>query len=63
MMKDALSGGGFDETLSSPGVTYLGDSFALTVGNMMELARGEDTHAGREAVRYIGRYTPVVSSH
>ncbi len=56
-------GGGFGETLSGPGITFLGDSFGLTVGNLMELTRGEDTHTGRDAVRYIGRYTPVVSSH
>lgn len=56
-------GSGLQERLAGPGGALIADTLGLTVGNIMELFRGEKTHAGREAARLAGRYTPVLSSH
>ena len=64
-------GQGLQGALSGPGLAFLGDAFGLTLGNVMELARREKakdggtkpTRAGRELVQFLGRYTPVASSH
>lgn len=55
-------GGGVGETLLGPGVNFASDTFGLTLGNVIEAGRGEKTNFGREAVRFAGRYTPVLSS-
>lgn len=51
------------ETLAGPGAAFIGDTLGLTVGNAMQAARGEDTKAGREASKWLGRWTPILSSH
>jgi hypothetical protein len=56
-------GQSFAGSLPGPGIAFMGDTFGLTIDNVMQAARGEDTKAGREAVKYLGRYTPVLSSH
>ncbi len=50
------------EQIVGPQVTAAWDLGKLTFGNMQELALGADTRAGREAVNFAGRYTPVLSS-
>lgn len=60
---DNRFGGSMLESLVGPGAGLISDTAALTVGNAMQAARGEDTKLGREAVKYLGRWTPVISSH
>ncbi|GGE79025.1 hypothetical protein H1W37_19505 [Stappia taiwanensis] len=55
-------GGGVASSFVGPGLNFGSDLFGLTVGNALEGARGEKTNAGREAVNFAGRYTPVLSS-
>lgn len=50
-------------SLMGPGIAFLGDSMGLTVGNLMQALQGEDMQIGRDARRYLQRYTPVLSSH
>jgi hypothetical protein len=50
-------------SLAGPGVAFLGDTLGLTVGNLLQAARGEDPQLGREFTRYLRRYTPVLASH
>ena len=51
-------GGGLAETLAGPGVGFVDDMLRFTVGNARELALGDETHAGRELVGLLRRYTP-----
>jgi hypothetical protein len=51
------------ESLAGPGVAFIGDTAGLTAGNAMQLAAGEKTQVGREATKYLRRYTPILSSH
>lgn len=51
------------EALAGPGVAFLGDALGLTLGNVKDVAGGQETRAGREAVRFLKRYTPIASSH
>lgn len=56
-------GGSIKDRLAGPGGGFISDTLGLTLGNIYELMQGEDTHAGRDLARYVGRYTPVLSSH
>lgn len=56
-------GQSFAGSLAGPGIAFMGDTFGVTLDNVMQALRGEDTKLGAEAVRYLGRYTPVLSSH
>lgn len=56
-------GGSIKDRLAGPGGALISDTLGLTLGNIFELFQGEDPRAGREAARYVGRYTPVLSSH
>lgn len=56
-------GQSFAEQIPGPGMALISDSLGLTIGNIFELMRGEDTKAGRETANYLGRYSPIVSSH
>lgn len=49
--------------VAGPGVSFAQDVAGLTLGNLQEFAMGEDTHAGREFRNFLGRYTPVLSTH
>jgi hypothetical protein len=55
-------GHSMQETLMGPVAGLAVDSWKLAGGNAMELIQGKNTHAGREAVNFAGRYTPVLSS-
>jgi hypothetical protein len=50
------------QQISGPTVGLVGDLWKLTAGNLQQLVQGKPTHAGREAVNTLGRYTPVLSS-
>lgn len=56
-------GQSFAGSLAGPGPAFVGDSLGLTIGNAMQAARGDDAKLGREAVQWLGRYTPVLASH
>lgn len=56
-------GGGFAETLSGPVVGLANDIARTIVPNVNAAVMGEETHFGRDAARFIGRNTPVLSSH
>lgn len=49
---------GLAETVAGPVVGFADDLRKLTVGNIVEMAKGEDTNAAREAIKFAGRYTP-----
>lgn len=51
-------GGSKAETAAGPVVGWASDTVKLTVGNLMNLAKGEDTNFGAEAVQYSRRYLP-----
>lgn len=55
-------GGGLTETLSGPRAGFLNDLRDLTVGNIQQLAQGEDTKVGRETVEFLGRNAPGAST-
>jgi hypothetical protein len=55
-------GANFTETLAGPTAGLISDIFKLTVGNAQEALLGKKTNVGREAVRTIGKYVPVVST-
>lgn len=55
-------GASFAETLAGPTVGLISDAFKLGVGNVQEAIQGKKTHIGREAVRTLGKYVPVVST-
>ena len=51
-------GGGLTETVAGP-VTDVGkDLINLTIGNLYEVAQGEDTKAAKEFIDFTLRYTP-----
>lgn len=63
-------GGSFQESLSGPGMAFVSDSLDLTLGNVKRILTtpGEDREKmwekmGRGGTDYLGRYTPVLSSH
>jgi hypothetical protein len=51
-------GGGFPTTLAGPTVQHLWDIWTLTGGNLMEVAQGKETKAGRELVNVLRANTP-----
>ena len=51
-------GGGLAETVAGPVVGAGNDVLKLSIGNLLQVAGGEDTNAGREAVQFLKRYTP-----
>jgi hypothetical protein len=51
-------GGGLAETAAGPVIGLLEDLRSLTVGNLLEVASGEDTKAGAELIRFAKDYTP-----
>ena len=51
-------GGGLETTVAGPVVGFIDDLGKLTLGNLMEAAKGEDTNAARETIRFASRYTP-----
>ncbi len=55
-------GQGITDMIVGPAAAMVSDFGKLTLGNGMEALRGEETNAGREAVQFAGRYTPLLSS-
>lgn len=51
------------EALQGPGVAYLSDTMQLMYGMAAAAMQAEDQNPGRRASQYLGRWTPVVSSH
>jgi len=51
-------GGSLAKTASGPVLGFLDDAIQLTVGNVMQLATGEKTNAGKEFAAFVQRYTP-----
>jgi hypothetical protein len=51
-------GGGPIESFAGPVAGLGADLLRVTVGNLQQAVKGEDTNAGREAVRALGRYAP-----
>lgn len=58
---EARNGKSSPMTAFGPAAGAVSDTWNLTAGNVDEAIKGEDTHAGREAVRYAGRYNPLAS--
>ncbi|PDT80574.1 hypothetical protein [Sinorhizobium sp. BJ1] len=57
-------GQSFAETLPGPGAAFIGDTLDLTLRTIRALIPGgEDQKLGRNASKYVGRYTPVLASH
>ena len=54
-------GTGLKATVAGPSVGMLDDLRNLSVGNLVELASGEDTNFGAELVKFASRYTPGTS--
>lgn len=54
-------GGGLASTIAGAPVGFVNDLNNLTVGNIMQLAGGDDSNAGGEAVRFARRYIPGAS--
>ena len=55
-------GGGLKETLAGPQIKTISDAIELTVGNTMQLAKGEDTNAVPEVIRFARSVTPFSSN-
>jgi hypothetical protein len=51
-------GGSMAKTAAGPVINFLDDAIQLTVGNVMQLATGEKTNAGKEFAAFVQRYTP-----
>jgi hypothetical protein len=51
-------GGGVTKTLLGPTAGLLDDASKLTIGNLQQLAKGEDTELAAEAVSFGSRYLP-----
>lgn len=51
-------GGGLEQTVAGPVVGFFDDLGKLTIGNLIEAAKGEDTNIARETIRFAARYTP-----
>jgi len=48
-------------TAFGPAAGFVADTWELTAGNIDQAVKGEDPRAGRDAVRYAGRYNPLAS--
>jgi hypothetical protein len=46
------------KTATGPVVNFIDDAVQLTIGNVMQLASGEKSNAGKELAAFIQRYTP-----
>ena len=52
---------GLGETIAGPVVGFVGDLRNLTIGNISEAVRGEDTKAASEMINFAARYAPGAS--
>ena len=51
-------GDGFAKTVAGPVAGFASDIGNLTIGNIAELVKGEDTNVAGEMIKFAGRYTP-----
>ena len=51
-------GGGLAETVAGPVVGFVDDVGKLTIGNLIQAAKGDDTNIARETIKFVSRYTP-----
>ena len=56
-------GSGLSDMVAGPAIEFLNAIRNLTVGNLIELASGEDTNFARETAAFLSRYTPGVSTN
>ncbi|MBL4768238.1 MAG: hypothetical protein JKY94_11065 [Rhodobacteraceae bacterium] len=56
-------GQGIGSVVAGPGLSFFGDTMDITLGNIMYIWSGEDLEFGKRAVNYLGRWTPIISSH
>lgn len=53
---------GLAETVAGTQVSFLNDVINLTVGNIVEVATGQETKAAKEGVEFLARYSPGAST-
>jgi hypothetical protein len=58
---EARSGKSAPMTALGAPAGFVSDIWQLTGGNVGEVLAGKETHAGREAARFVGRYSPLSS--
>jgi hypothetical protein len=51
-------GQGLGTAIAGPAVGFADDVRKLTIGNLLQLAQGEDTNAAAETVNFVKRYMP-----
>ncbi len=51
------------EALAGPAVAFVGDTAKLTAGNVISAAMGDKINPGRDVVKYLRRYTPLIASN
>lgn len=56
-------GQSFAQTLGGIGGAFIGDTMDLTLRSIRSVFGAEDQKLGRTASKYVGRYTPILSSH
>lgn len=56
-------GQSFAQTLGGIGGAFIGDTLDLTLRSIRSIVGVEDQKLGRTASKYVGRYTPILSSH
>jgi hypothetical protein len=59
---ESQSGRGLVASMLGPGISLLEETLALTWGNAIEAAQGEETDFGAEAARYFKHNTPGLSA-
>lgn len=56
-------GQSFAETIPGPGAAFIGDTADMTLRVIQSIMGSDDAKAGRAVAKYVGRYTPILSSH
>lgn len=56
-------GQSFAETIPGPGAAFIGDTLDLSLRSIQTIMGADDAKLGRNASKYVGRYTPILSSH
>lgn len=51
------------QTLGGIGGAFISDTASLTMSAVQSIIWPDDQEVGRQAAKYIGRYTPILSSH
>ncbi|RWN47185.1 MAG: hypothetical protein EOS03_12570 [Mesorhizobium sp.] len=56
-------GQSIQESLLGPGIAFAGDTLGLTLGNVQTAIAGDKLNVGRQARKYLQRYTPIIASN